>query len=213
MALFAAGLLPLLAPYTSFAAWYRFLIALAPLLVPLAIVHFARMGGKRPLAAYALLIIFIGTYFILPNGNFMVGKLTVAYTEFPPGLAPDPANRALLEDLAKLKGEIRTLGLDENKPIISGWWEMRWLHLALRNPQPGSLIYSSLTGYDIYMAMRNLNASSCYIFTYSLPQKRRQEPHRLRRVDHSWPAPGSRSHFHSGTYLILLPPSTSSSPS
>mgnify|MGYP001772781023 CR=1 FL=1 len=53
--LFLAGLSPLVAPYTATTTWYRFLIGVAPLMVPLAVAGLTTYGRDRVIAIYVLL--------------------------------------------------------------------------------------------------------------------------------------------------------------
>ncbi|MEL9941103.1 MAG: hypothetical protein QXP97_08075 [Desulfurococcus sp.] len=165
--LFLAGLSPLIAPYTAATAWYRFLIGAAPLMVPLAIAGLTTYGEGRATVIYVLLFAVVGIPFILQY--LYMYDLVAALTEFPPGLTPSPAIRPFLQDLYELSTYISAniSKADLETPIMAQRHVARWIHLGIRNPEPGRLIWIP---YDpgisaVCNVMTNHNTTRIYIIT------------------------------------------------
>jgi hypothetical protein len=135
-ALLLAGLSPLIAPYSSVATWYRFLIGVAPLASTLSIIGLVDSVRNKWITLLYLLIA------SLPGLAFTYGynwsfDYTRALREFPSMLAPSPADGKLLETLSFFKNNDFT----GNTVIVAHPDYARYVHLAIRNPNPSRLIW------------------------------------------------------------------------
>ncbi len=164
-ALFIAGVSPLIAPYTSVTVWYRFLIGAAPLVMPLAVAGLASLGNTRFAAAYLILVAMLGLPYILQP--VYLSKYVLSLTEFPPGFEPSPTTINYLWGLYDLAASIPEL--NSGTPVIAQSYVARWVHLAMRNPEPWTLIWYDVepTVGDACELMARLNVSSVYIITTS----------------------------------------------
>lgn len=164
-ALLIAGVSPLIAPYTSVTVWYRFLIGAAPLVMPLAVAGLASLGDARFTAAYLLLVAMLGLPYILQP--IYLSKYVSSLTEFPPGFEPNPMTINYLQGLYNLTSSIPELS--PGTPVIAQDYVARWVHLAMRNPEPWTLVWydAEPTVGDACELMAKLNVSSVYIITTS----------------------------------------------
>ena len=164
--LFMAGLSPLIAPYTAITTWYRFMIAASPLLTPLAVAGAAEIGQKQLAAVYLAIIVITGAFFgLLPNGGAYTVKIVNALREFPQSLTPSPSNKAHLEDLAQLSQYVKKL--DSSTPILAESYVARWIHLGIRNPKPGQIIWTwkKPSIWIVCNMMHKYNTTKIYIVT------------------------------------------------
>jgi hypothetical protein len=134
--LLLAGLSSLIAPYSSAAAWYRFLIGAAPLASTLSIIGLADPLRNKWITLLYLVIA------SLPGLAFTYGynrsfDYTRALREFPSTLTPAPVDGKLLETLSFFKNN----GFTGNKVIVAHPDYARYVHLAIRNPDPARLIW------------------------------------------------------------------------
>ena len=139
LALFIAGVSPLIAPYSSAATWYRFLIGAAPLASTLAAVGLVEAVHDRRLALAYLVIA------SLPGLSFAYGynwsyDYNKSLREFPSILAPAPADFRMLETMQFFQNNSNILS---NSVIIAHRDYARYIHLAIRNPDPSRLIWIS----------------------------------------------------------------------
>ncbi len=134
--LLLAGLSPLIAPYSSVATWYRFLIGVAPLASTLSIIGLAdSMRNKRITLLYLVTASLPGLAFTYGyNWSF---DYTRALREFPSTLTPAPADGKLLETMSFFKNNDFT----GSTVIVAHPDYARYVHLAIRNPDPSRLIW------------------------------------------------------------------------
>lgn len=142
--LLMAGTSPLIAPYTSATTWYRFLIGAAPIASTLAAVGASRaVRDGRFHAAYALLILITGLAFTY--GSNATHQYVSALREFPYGMHPSPSDARTLRDLEELVAWLRdqrlAFELNPKCTVAAEPSIARWVHLAIRNPAPGSLLW------------------------------------------------------------------------
>jgi hypothetical protein len=136
--LLLAGISPLIAPYSSVATWYRFLIGVAPLASTLSIIGLVDSLKNR----YVVLLYLIVTS--LPGLAFTYGynwsqDYHRALREFPSTLTPLPVDDKLLKTLSFFKEK----NIVEDTVIIAHPDYARYVHLAIRNPNPSRLIWVS----------------------------------------------------------------------
>ncbi|MDW8083055.1 MAG: hypothetical protein RMI56_04555 [Sulfolobales archaeon] len=159
-----AGLSPALAPYTSVALWYRFLIGAAPVASTLAGVYLAKQP-RAPIVQLTYLAILASTS--LPFTLSILGAVPYGYSirEFPvAGLTPLPFDRRLLEDLSEIAEEVKKW--DRETPIVAPDWVARWVHLSVRNPPPGKLIWLwPKLNSTILDELKHLELEKAYVIT------------------------------------------------
>ena len=129
LTLLAAGISPLIAPYTSVTAWYRFFIVSTPILALLAGIALARHG--RTASTIALIVIVVTGLFYAYQPRY-TGKLMSVLKErsvTPPGLMCADSVEAM-EILPKIASKI-----GYNTLIIAYPEAARWLHIGLREPR------------------------------------------------------------------------------
>jgi hypothetical protein len=141
--LLLAGLSPLIAPYSSAATWYRFLIGAAPLASTLSIIGLVDYTRNKWITLLYLVIA------SLPGLAFTYGynwsfDYTRALREFPSTLTPAPADGKLLETLSFFKNNDFT----GNTVIVAHPDYARYVHLAIRNPDPSRLIWTSFAANE-----------------------------------------------------------------
>ena len=134
--LFIAGISPLIMPFTSVTCWWRFLIGASPLTIPLAVAGISSSTKKSLIALYLLLIIAPGFFFIW-QGKYL-SKIIPALREFPGELTPSPKSISHLRDLHDLSRYVSKL--DPGTPIVVEAHVGRWVHLGIRNPEPGRIV-------------------------------------------------------------------------
>ncbi|MEM2415177.1 MAG: hypothetical protein QXZ04_05210, partial [Thermoproteota archaeon] len=96
-----AGLSPRIAPYTSVATWYRFLIGAAPIASTLAGVGIVKTINNR---RFHMIFIIFMMLLALPYtyGVDETSKFVSVLREFPKGMTPSPMESRLLNDLIEL---------------------------------------------------------------------------------------------------------------
>ncbi|MGC8564154.1 MAG: hypothetical protein ACP5LZ_04595 [Fervidicoccaceae archaeon] len=137
IALIFAGISPLIAPSTSVATWYRFLIGVSPILSTMTAV-----GAVEVLKDWRTFFSFF-LLFSLPGLAFSYGyNLSMIYPrelrEFPYALVPSSPEISYLQ-VEKFFSENYTYPL----PIIADPDIARYVHLSIRNPLPQQLMWSS----------------------------------------------------------------------
>jgi hypothetical protein len=135
--LLLAGLSPLIAPHSSVATWYRFLIGVAPLASTLSIIGLAdSVRNKWITLLYLVLASLPGL--ALSYGYNWSFDYTSALREFPSTLTPAPVDDKLIETLSFFKNNYFT----GNTVIVANPDYARYVHLAIRNPDPSRLIWA-----------------------------------------------------------------------
>ncbi|MEM1682337.1 MAG: hypothetical protein QXM78_06020 [Sulfolobales archaeon] len=162
--LLLAGLSPLLAPYTSVAVWYRFMVGAAPIASTLAGAWVAKFsGGWRFQLAYITLLMVLA----FPFAYTVFGATKYAYSmrEFPLlGLTPLPNDQKYLEDLAEVAKVVKNL--DPGIAVVAPDWVARWVHLSKRNPSPSELVWVwPRLNSTIDFIVRELKLSKAYLIT------------------------------------------------
>jgi len=162
--LFLAGLSPLLAPYTSVAVWYRFMIGAAPIASTLAGAWVAKSSaGWRFQLAYITLLMVLA----FPFAYTVFGATKYAYSmrEFPLlGLTPLPNDQKYLEDLAEVAEVVKSL--DPGIAVVAPDWVARWVHLSKRNPSPSELVWVwPRLNSTIDSVVRELELGKAYLIT------------------------------------------------
>jgi hypothetical protein len=161
--LLAAGVSPMFAPYTSAATWYRFLVGAAPIASTLAGSWIAKaVGDKRFHAIFIVLLLALA--FPYAYGVEDTSRFTSALTEFPQGLVPLPKDPALLMDLKELS---EWFGREKpSSTIIAEPCVAKWVHLAVRNPEPNELLWlwaSQVSDYSVKSIMESLGLERVYV--------------------------------------------------
>lgn len=136
IALLVAGISPMIAPFSSVTTWYRFLIGATPLVTTLATIGLVRATSDwRVLVAYLLIASLPGLSFAYGYNWFFTYYESLR--EFPPRLAPSPVYMDVYEFFKNNKE------LVENTVIIAWADHARYIHLAIRNPDPARFIWIS----------------------------------------------------------------------
>jgi hypothetical protein len=137
--LLLAGVSPLIAPYSSVATWYRFLIGIAPLASTLSVIGLVdSLKNKWIILLYLVIASLPGLAFTY-GYNWSLDYYR-ALREFPSTLTPAPADNKLLETLYFFK---ENNDLAREAIIIAHPDYARYIHLAIRNPDPSRLIWMS----------------------------------------------------------------------
>jgi hypothetical protein len=163
--LLLAGLSPLIAPYSSVAVWYRFLIGAAPLASTLSIIGLVDSVRNKWIILLYLVIA------SLPGLTFTYGhnwsySYTHALREFPSTLTPAPADDKLLETLHFFKNNSFT----ENIVIVAHPDYARYVHLAIRNPDPSRFVWaSSATSEAICRVAESAGAKEIVLVAVRIP--------------------------------------------
>ncbi|MEL9989912.1 MAG: hypothetical protein QXP98_03885 [Thermoproteus sp.] len=124
-----AGISPLIAPDTSVTLWYRFLIGAAPLMTILAAVGITDATKDwRAIAAYLIAFALPGFMFVYAY-NWLTNYIS-ALSEFPNILMPSPPSINYI----RIYQFFETHHL--NYTIVAGPDIARYIHLAIRNPNP-----------------------------------------------------------------------------
>jgi len=159
----AAGLSPLFMPHTSVATWYRFLTGAAPLISTLA-----GSGMVRGIKDLRLKLIFILLLLMLAMpyayGVSGTSRFTSALREFPSGLVPSPMNAAALRDLISLSEWFKEQGL--RSTIIAEPGAAKWIHLAVRNPEPSELVWlwsDPISSTSVKSVLERLGVGKAYV--------------------------------------------------
>jgi len=136
--LFLAGLSPLIAPYSSVATWYRFLIGAAPLASTLSIIGLADSVRNKWVTLLYLVTASLPGLALSYGYNWSL-DYTSALREFPSMFTPAPApvDDRLIETLSFFKNNDFT----GNTVIVAHPDYARYVHLAIRNPDPSRLIW------------------------------------------------------------------------
>ncbi|ADG90856.1 hypothetical protein Tagg_0583 [Thermosphaera aggregans DSM 11486] len=136
--LLLAGLSPLIAPYSSVATWYRFLIGAAPLASTLSIIGLADSVRNKWVTLLYLVIASLPGLALAYGYNWSF-DYTSALREFPILFtpAPVPVDDKLLETLSFFKNNDFT----GSTVIVAHPDYARYVHLAIRNPDPSRLIW------------------------------------------------------------------------
>jgi len=137
LGLMLAGASPLIAPYTSVTTWYRFLIAPAPIVAPLSVLGFSRaLHGTRN--AFPAILLYLILSDLMGYGFVYAYPLTARYVyslrEFPSALTPSAPYVSIYEFFK---------GYKTNTTIVAQADIARYVHMAIRNPSPTKLIWSS----------------------------------------------------------------------
>jgi len=138
--LFLAGLSPLIAPYSSVATWYGFLIGVAPLASTLSIIGLADSVRNKWVTLLYLVIASLPGL-VLSYGYSWSLDYTRALREFPIMFTPAPVDDRLIETLSLFKNNAFT----GSTVIVAHPDYARYVHLAIRNPDPSRLIWVSYT--------------------------------------------------------------------
>lgn len=160
-ALLLAGLSPLIAPASSAVVWYRFLIGIAPLSSTLAAVGFTELSKSLKAAAvFMLLFALPGLSFTYGYNLASAGIYTRALREFPSMLTPAPANEMYLKTYEYFVSNRDSL---RNAVIVAHPDMARYIHIAIRNPELGKLVWtwSSSLNYTICSAVEE--AGTCEV--------------------------------------------------
>jgi hypothetical protein len=165
--LLLAGLSPLIAPYSSVATWYRFLIGAAPLASTLSIIGLVdSMRNKWITLLYLVTASLPGLAFTYGyNWSF---DYTRALREFPSMLAPAPADGRLIETLSFFKNN----DFAGNTVIVAHPDYARYVHLAIRNPDPSRLIWartSPVTNETICRIAESTGAKEIVLVAVKVP--------------------------------------------
>ena len=162
--LLIAGASPLITPMTAVATWYRFMIGMAPLIIPLTIKGAEKLG-TRSLILYLVFLVTPGFFFYTPEAGH-ASVLVSAIREFPSALTPSPAVRIALEDLNNLTAVVKDL--DPDITIVSEAPWARWIHLGLRNPTPERLVWMwrEIKLRDLVDYMNATKQTSIYVVTW-----------------------------------------------
>lgn len=163
LGLILAAVSPLVVPYTSVTTWYRFLIQLAPISVPLAVAAMSKIGSRGAVVAVLFLIAVPGIAYISPNGIVYTYQLTSSIREFPAYMAPSASNfEALLEGGQAAAGFVKNGSL----PVAAYVEESRFIHLFVRNPDPYKLIHlNSLDGFTMNYTMSRLGVNEVLLMS------------------------------------------------
>jgi hypothetical protein len=157
--LLLAGVSPLIAPYSSVAVWYRFLIGVAPLVSTLAAVGAVEaIRDRRLVAVYLLITALPGLGFTY--GYNLMGFYVSSLREFPSSLTPWPASTICLETYEFFRNS------SVGDAVIIAWCELaRYVHLAIRNPDSSRLIWiwRPLSNTSIYAIINNIKAEKVVI--------------------------------------------------
>lgn len=161
--LMLAGISPMLAPYTSAATWYRFLIGAAPIVSTLAAAGVYRMSrDKRLHVAYLLLIMIPGLAFTYNIG--LLSRFAGALREFTSGFAATPSGSEELNDLKQLAEWLGSRNL--NGTIVVSSSVASWVHIGVRNPTPSRLMQvSSVTSGTLQILLEKAQAEKLYAVT------------------------------------------------
>jgi len=181
IALLIAGLSPLIAPHTSAATWYRFLIGLAPIASTLAGAGLLLVTrDKRCTLTYLLLISLTGFGFAYSVD--LAGRFTASLREFPSALIPSPATQQLLNDLRDLARWFEENNI--NSTVICEPWTCRWVHLGMRNPTPNSLLWmwqTPISSPSIKQVLESRGLDEAYVIcSFCLQEVEGMEIHELR---------------------------------
>ncbi|MEN3036717.1 MAG: hypothetical protein ABC588_05070 [Candidatus Methanosuratincola petrocarbonis] len=184
MGLLAAGVTPLLVPYTSVVTWYRFLVGAAPLSVPLAVKAVSNPGKREALAVLSLLILVPGAVYLHPNGSYYTSMLTGAYREFAHSMVPCPSSGSEQEAIlgaapvaasfvgAKQAVDVAGGGGEDEAvagrkiPLVVYGDDARFVHLFVRNPDPKEFVWLDyVDGWHVNATMNRLRVSQVLLFT------------------------------------------------
>ncbi|MEJ5292201.1 MAG: hypothetical protein WHS82_01260 [Candidatus Methanosuratincola sp.] len=166
LGLILAAVSPLVMPYTSVTTWYRFLIQLAPLSVPLAAFAVSKKDSRAAAIALALLIVVPGVAFLSPTGSRYTTQITASIREFPSAMAPAPASTSQLEAL--LEAGQKAAGYVENGsiPVIARTDDSRFIYLFVRDQDPAKLIpLWTVDGTNVNRTMGRLGVDKVLIMT------------------------------------------------
>ena len=163
--LIISGLSPLLAPYTSVQNWYRFLIQVAPLSIPLAVKALSSHWSRGAVLVFSLMVILPGIYYLSPNGASYTNAMATSLREFPQNMVPAPAGsnaEALMEGGQKAAELVR----NGSVPLVVTVYDGRFVHLYLRNPNPNDVIYLwSLDGHSLNATMSTLGVDGVFVMS------------------------------------------------
>jgi len=129
LSLLAAGISPLIAPYTSATTWYRFFIVSTPILALLAGIVIARFGRIASIITIMVIIVSGIFYAYQPMYTEKLMSMLKERSVTPPGLICTDSIKAM-EILPKIASEI-----GYNTLIIAYPEAARWLHIGLREPR------------------------------------------------------------------------------
>lgn len=212
LGLLAAGVTPLVIPYTSVVTWYRFLIGAAPLAVPLAVKAVSECRRREALAALALLIAVPGVVYLHPNGSYYTSMLTGAYREFAQNMVPCPASVYSQEAImaaAPVAASFIGAGTPNvngggalDIPLVADSDDARFVHLFVRNPTPDEFVWARVDGWTINATMNRLGIDEVLLFT-------RMSANSLNQLVNSFSYVGSFNYFEitslsaNGSYAIF----------
>jgi len=168
--LIALSLTPWLTPYTSatLSQWDRVLMTASAIAIPVAISKVGLIRSRIFIASYLLLLILPGLYAVGgPQPSSYNSVLVKSLKRMPPGLSPMPPDRFEFSSLMLASKEVSNLNLS-HEPLISGYFDQRFIHLYLRNPTTKELIsvgWHDPTAADICRITHSMNLSKVYIFT------------------------------------------------
>ncbi|MEM2687878.1 MAG: hypothetical protein QW796_05980 [Thermoproteota archaeon] len=162
VALMLAGVSPMIAPYTSAATWYRFLIGAAPIVSTLAGAGVYMLNGdKRLHAAYLILMIIPALAFTFSIGS--LSRFAGALREFQSGFTPSPSGTQELNDLKRLAEWLESRSGNSTIAVESSL--VGWIHMGVRNPTPSSLISvrGSVTGELLFTLFEKAEVERLYV--------------------------------------------------
>jgi hypothetical protein len=131
-----AGLSPIVAPYSSVATWYRFLIGAAPLASTLSIIGLADSVRNKWVTLLYLVTASLPGLALSYGYNWSL-DYTRALREFPIMFTPAPVDDRLIETPSFFKNNDFT----GSTVIVAHSDYARYVHLAIRNPDPSRLIW------------------------------------------------------------------------
>jgi hypothetical protein len=158
--LMLAGLSPIITPYTCLATWYRFLIEVAPLMSTLAVIGlFDTLKNKWIILLYLLIASLPGLAFTY--GYNWSQRYYSALREFPDTLVPASPNVRLLETYYFFKNNS---DLIKNAIIVADPDFAKYVHMAIRNPDPSRLVWrKAIAGDDICRLMNSTGADKAIL--------------------------------------------------
>ncbi len=166
--LIALSLTPWLTPYTALtlSQWDRLLMTASIIAIPVALAKVRVLGSRVLIAIYLLMLILPGLYAVGgPEPSTYNSVLVKSLKRMPPGLSPMPASRLEFNSLM-LAGEAASKLNLSNEPIISSSFNLRFIHLYVRNPTPNELIssgWSDPTAAQLCVITHELNLSRVYV--------------------------------------------------
>ncbi len=163
--LVALSLSPLLTPLTDFSGgeWDRLLMSASPFIVALAVPQLSLMRSRVAKIIFLVFLTLPGFLAVSTEGlNNLNSVLVSSLWRMPAGIVPTPGILEIYDQALEVAEEISRLG----KPVVTGPWVERFVHLYLRNPRPGDIIVvPRTTPEDVACALLLNNLSRAYVIT------------------------------------------------